>query len=190
MESKRRWLPSWQRIELVELCLERGVTRRGRSARRALPGLLCQPPHHPAGCRPDNAWCYAHNRSLDQLLNQHGIQHRRIPPRSLNRVVRQPGPMPRSCTLPSGRRASGQPRWDAIACDVGERLVGDSAQRVSRNGRRPTALRPTPASRRDGRGTWSVPGPCRSPNAPREGRGCRRSRRARRRSRASWNDRR
>ena len=26
--GERRWLPSWQRVELVELCLKRGVTRR------------------------------------------------------------------------------------------------------------------------------------------------------------------
>jgi transposase len=28
MQSKRRWLPRWQRIELVELCLEHRMTRR------------------------------------------------------------------------------------------------------------------------------------------------------------------
>lgn len=28
MQDKRRWLPSWQRVELVELCLEHGFTRR------------------------------------------------------------------------------------------------------------------------------------------------------------------
>lgn len=28
MQSKRRWLPRWQRLELVELCLEHGMTRR------------------------------------------------------------------------------------------------------------------------------------------------------------------
>ena len=28
MHEKRRWLPRWQRIELVELCLEQGLTRR------------------------------------------------------------------------------------------------------------------------------------------------------------------
>jgi transposase len=28
MQSKRRWLPRWQRIELAELCLEHGMTRR------------------------------------------------------------------------------------------------------------------------------------------------------------------
>ena len=25
MQSKRKWLPSWQRIELVELCVEQGL---------------------------------------------------------------------------------------------------------------------------------------------------------------------
>ena len=34
MQDKRRWLPSWQRIELVELCLEHGVTRRQAAACR------------------------------------------------------------------------------------------------------------------------------------------------------------
>ena len=28
MHEKRRWLPSWQRVELVELCLVRGMSRR------------------------------------------------------------------------------------------------------------------------------------------------------------------
>jgi len=28
MHDKRRWLPSWQRVELVELCLEQGLSRR------------------------------------------------------------------------------------------------------------------------------------------------------------------
>jgi transposase InsO family protein len=34
MHSKRRWLPGWQRVELVELCLERGFTRRQAAAWR------------------------------------------------------------------------------------------------------------------------------------------------------------
>ena len=34
MHDKRRWLPRWQRIELVELCLEQGVTRRQAAAWR------------------------------------------------------------------------------------------------------------------------------------------------------------
>lgn len=34
MHNKRRWLPSWQRVELVELCLERGMTRREAAAWR------------------------------------------------------------------------------------------------------------------------------------------------------------
>jgi len=34
MQSKRRWLPSWQRIELVEKCLDEGMTRRQAAAWR------------------------------------------------------------------------------------------------------------------------------------------------------------
>ena len=34
MPDKRRWLPSWQRVELVELCLEQGLTRRQAAAWR------------------------------------------------------------------------------------------------------------------------------------------------------------
>jgi transposase len=34
MQDKRRWLPRWQRCELVELCLERGLTRRQAAAWR------------------------------------------------------------------------------------------------------------------------------------------------------------
>jgi transposase InsO family protein len=34
MHSKRKWLPRWQRIELVELCLEQGFTRRQAAAWR------------------------------------------------------------------------------------------------------------------------------------------------------------
>ena len=34
MQSKRRWLPRWQRIELAELCLEHGLTRRQAAAWR------------------------------------------------------------------------------------------------------------------------------------------------------------
>src|SRR3954469_15584229 len=34
MKDKRRWLPSWQRVELVELCLKRGFTRRQAAAWR------------------------------------------------------------------------------------------------------------------------------------------------------------
>ena len=28
MQSKRKWLPRWQRIELAELCLEQAIMRR------------------------------------------------------------------------------------------------------------------------------------------------------------------
>jgi transposase InsO family protein len=34
MHSKRKWLPGWQRIELVELCVEQGLTRRQAAAWR------------------------------------------------------------------------------------------------------------------------------------------------------------
>lgn len=34
MHNKRKWLPSWQRVELVELCLEQGFTRRQAAAWR------------------------------------------------------------------------------------------------------------------------------------------------------------
>jgi transposase InsO family protein len=34
MQDKRRWLPSWQRVELVELCFEQGFTRRQAAAWR------------------------------------------------------------------------------------------------------------------------------------------------------------
>ena len=34
MQSKRRWLPSWQRVELVEKCLNEGFTRRQAAAWR------------------------------------------------------------------------------------------------------------------------------------------------------------
>jgi transposase InsO family protein len=34
MHDKRRWLPRWQRVELVELCLKRGFTRRQAAAWR------------------------------------------------------------------------------------------------------------------------------------------------------------
>jgi transposase len=34
MQSKRRWLPGWQRVELVHKCLEEGMTRRQAAAWR------------------------------------------------------------------------------------------------------------------------------------------------------------
>lgn len=34
MQSKRRWLPGWQRIELVSLCLDRGMSRREAASYR------------------------------------------------------------------------------------------------------------------------------------------------------------
>jgi transposase InsO family protein len=41
MSDKRRWLPRWQRIELVEKCLEGGMTRRQAAAwRRVAPSTV------------------------------------------------------------------------------------------------------------------------------------------------------
>jgi transposase InsO family protein len=34
MQCKRRWLPSWQRVELVDWCLDQGMSRRQAAARR------------------------------------------------------------------------------------------------------------------------------------------------------------
>ena len=34
MQSKRRWLPGWQRVELVGLCLDRGMSRRAAASYR------------------------------------------------------------------------------------------------------------------------------------------------------------
>jgi transposase InsO family protein len=34
MQDKRRWLPSWQRVELVDWCLREGLSRRQAAARR------------------------------------------------------------------------------------------------------------------------------------------------------------
>jgi transposase InsO family protein len=39
----------------------------------------------PRRLQTDNAWTYIHNRSLAELLAAHGIQHRRIPPRTPKR---------------------------------------------------------------------------------------------------------
>jgi transposase InsO family protein len=41
MQDQRRWLPRWQRVELVELCLERGMSRRQAAAwRRVSPATV------------------------------------------------------------------------------------------------------------------------------------------------------
>jgi len=39
----------------------------------------------PKRLQTDNAWTYIHNQSLKALLAEHGIQHRRIPPRTPKR---------------------------------------------------------------------------------------------------------
>ena len=36
----------------------------------------------------DNAWTYIHNRCLRELLTEHGIEHRRIPPYTPRRTAR------------------------------------------------------------------------------------------------------
>jgi transposase InsO family protein len=41
MQNQRRWLPRWQRVELVEKCLEEGMTRRQAAAwRRVSPSTV------------------------------------------------------------------------------------------------------------------------------------------------------
>jgi transposase InsO family protein len=39
----------------------------------------------PKRLQTDNAWCYTHNRALLDLLGEHGITHRTIPPRTPKR---------------------------------------------------------------------------------------------------------
>ncbi len=36
MPDKRRWLPRWQRIELVQMCVVQGMTRREAAAWRGM----------------------------------------------------------------------------------------------------------------------------------------------------------
>jgi transposase InsO family protein len=40
---------------------------------------------HARRLQTDNAWAYIHNRSLRELLTEHGVQHRQIPPRTPKR---------------------------------------------------------------------------------------------------------
>ena len=42
MQSKRRWLPGWQRVELVHKCLEEGMTRRQAAAWRRVSASTVQ----------------------------------------------------------------------------------------------------------------------------------------------------
>jgi transposase InsO family protein len=42
MQDKRKWLPRWQRIELVEMCVEHGVTRRQAAAWRRVSDSTVQ----------------------------------------------------------------------------------------------------------------------------------------------------
>ena len=67
----------------------------------------------------DNAFTYIHNRSLRELLDQHGIQHRRIPPRTPKRngkVERYQQTLAREWAYgqryrSSDARASALPHW-------------------------------------------------------------------------------
>ena len=172
------------RLAYTELCPDEKAPTVTAFIERALAFL---PTHHitPRRLQTDNAWCYAHNRSLHKLLNQHGIQHRRIPPRT-PKSRRAPTRPNATVALPSGAGRAGN------FAGMRSRAMSASGWSVTRpseypgTGAGPPALRPAlpPASRLGGTDTWSVRGPCRSRRGPREGRGCRRSRRARRRSRA------
>src|SRR5215212_1428391 len=42
MQDQRRWLPRWQRVELVELCLEQGMTLRQAAAWRRVSASTVQ----------------------------------------------------------------------------------------------------------------------------------------------------
>ena len=67
----------------------------------------------------DNAWCYVHNHSLGELLAEHGIGHRRIPPRTPKRngkVERYPQTLAREWAYGqryrnSDARAQALPIW-------------------------------------------------------------------------------
>ena len=61
MQNKRRWLPSWQRVELVELCLEQGLSRREAAAWRRVSVSTVQfwierYRHAPEDQRASGAW--------------------------------------------------------------------------------------------------------------------------------------
>jgi transposase InsO family protein len=62
-----------ERADTVTACVERAL------AFFAGHGI------RPRRLQTDNAWSYIHNRGLRDLLAQHGIQHRRIPPRTPKR---------------------------------------------------------------------------------------------------------
>jgi transposase len=54
MQDKRRWLPRWQRVELVEKCLCEGMTRRQAAAWRRVSVSTVQ------------YWIERHRRASDQ----------------------------------------------------------------------------------------------------------------------------
>jgi transposase InsO family protein len=72
------------RLAYTELCPDEKAPTVTAFVERALAFFAG---HHitPRRLQTDNAWCYAHNRSLRELLSEHGIQHRRIPPRTPKR---------------------------------------------------------------------------------------------------------
>jgi transposase InsO family protein len=73
----------------------------------------------PRRMQTDNAWCYTHNRGLAELLVQHGIRHRTIPPRMPRRngkVERYQQTLKREWGLgqsyrSSAHRATALPHW-------------------------------------------------------------------------------
>jgi transposase InsO family protein len=65
MQDKRRWLPSWQRVELVELCLEQGFTRRQAAAWRRVSVSTVQywiRRYRSAGVAERGSGAWAHDR--------------------------------------------------------------------------------------------------------------------------------
>ena len=73
--------PGWS----TPSCIADETRRDCHRLRRARPGVLRRPRHQPRRLQTDNAWTYIHNRALRDLLAEHGIQHRRIPPRTPKR---------------------------------------------------------------------------------------------------------
>ena len=83
MPQNRRWLPAWQRVELVELCLEKGYTRRQAAAWRRVSVSTVQYwiARHQAACaaeRASGAWAedrpstphHQPRRTSDEIHNQ------------------------------------------------------------------------------------------------------------------------
>jgi transposase InsO family protein len=127
MQDKRRWLPRWQRVELVQKCLEEGLTRRQAAAYRqaseadraraiaffASHGITIE------RWQTDNAFVYTKNTAFHALLAAHSIRHRTIPPRMPKRngkVERYQQTLKREWGLgqryrSSDARAAAPPHW-------------------------------------------------------------------------------